>query len=87
MSSQLRDFVDTAFNSLSMMNVVNMGMPRNKNASSVMPVIGVVIIRVWIVVAIRIIPVIARTKPDTEVNSSIRTRRARKGQNPGHECN
>jgi len=38
MSSQLRDFVDTAFNSLSMMNVVNMGMSRYKNAMSVVPV-------------------------------------------------
>jgi hypothetical protein len=39
MSSQLRDFVDTAFNSLSMMDVVNMRMPRDKNATSVVPVI------------------------------------------------
>jgi len=38
MSSQLRDFVDTTFNSLAMMNVVNMRMPRDKNAMFVVPV-------------------------------------------------
>jgi len=32
------DFPDTYVNSLSMMNVVNMRMPRNKNAMSVVPV-------------------------------------------------
>jgi hypothetical protein len=45
------------------------------------------VIPVRIIVPIRIIPVIARTEPDTEVNLSLRTRRPRDHQTPGHDCN
>jgi hypothetical protein len=45
------------------------------------------VIPVRIIITVRIIPVIARTEPDTEVNLSIRTRRSRDHQTPGHDCN
>jgi hypothetical protein len=57
----------------------------------VRPVIGSIIrsrvIPVGIIVPVRVISVIARTEPDTEVNSSIRTRRPCDRQTPGHDCN
>jgi len=57
----------------------------------VRPVIGSImrsgVIPVRIIVPVRIISVIARTEPDTEVNLSIRTRRPRDHQTPGHDCN
>jgi hypothetical protein len=57
----------------------------------VRPIIGSIIrsrvIPVRIIVAVRVISVIARTEPDTEVNLSIRTRRPRDHQTPGHDCN
>jgi hypothetical protein len=56
----------------------------------VRPIIGSIIrsgvISVRIIVTIRVIPVIARTEPDTEVNLSIRTRRPRDHKTPGHDC-
>jgi hypothetical protein len=55
------------------------------------PVIGSIIrsrvIPVRIIVPVRVISVIARTEPDTEVNLSIRTRRPCDHQTPGHDCN
>ena len=57
----------------------------------VWPVIGSIIrsgvIPVRIRVPVRVISVIARTEPDTEVNLSIRTRGPRDHQTPGHDCN
>src|SRR6266567_9086173 len=57
----------------------------------VRPVIGSIIrsrvIPVRIIVPVRIISVISRTEPDTEVNLSIRTRRPRKHQTPNYDCN
>jgi hypothetical protein len=57
----------------------------------VRPVIGSIIrsrvIPVRIIVPVRVISVIARTEPDTEVNLSIRTRRPCDHQTPGHDCN
>src|SRR6476660_10516195 len=55
------------------------------------PVIGSIIrsrvIPVRIIVPVRVISVIARTEPDTEVNLSIRTRGPRDHKTPGHDCN
>ena len=57
----------------------------------VWPVIGSIIrsgvIPVRIRVPVRVISVIARTEPDTEVNLSIRARGPRDHQTPGHDCN
>src|SRR4029077_16332606 len=57
----------------------------------VWPVIGSIIrsgvIPVRIIGPVRVISVIARTEPDTEVNLSIRTRGPRDHQTPGHDCN
>jgi len=57
----------------------------------VRPVIGSIIrsgvIWVRIIVPVRVISVIARAEPDTEVNLSIRTRGPRDHQTPGHDCN
>jgi hypothetical protein len=57
----------------------------------VWPIIGSIIrsgvIPVRTRVSVRIIAVIARTEPDTEVNLSIRTRRPCDHQTPGHDCN
>jgi hypothetical protein len=57
----------------------------------VWPIIGSIIrsgvIPVRIRVPVRVIAVIARTEPDTEVNLSIRTRGPRDHQTPGHDCN
>ena len=51
------------------------------------PVIGTVIIRSVVIWVWTIIPVIAGTKPNTEVNLSVRTRRSRKHQPPSHDSN
>jgi hypothetical protein len=53
----------------------------------VRPIIRSRVIPVRIIVPIRVISVIARTEPDTEVNLSIRTRRPYDHQTPGHDCN
>jgi len=57
----------------------------------VRPIIGSIIrsgvISVRIIVTVRVIPVIARTEPDTEVNLSIRTRRPCDHKTPCHDCN
>jgi hypothetical protein len=57
----------------------------------VWPIIGSIIrsgvIPVRIRVPVRVIAVIARTEPDTEVNLSIRTRRPRDHKTPSHDCN
>jgi len=45
------------------------------------------VIGVRIIVPIGVVSVIARTEPDTKVNLSIRTRRSRNHQAPGHDCN
>jgi len=50
-------------------------------------IIRSVVIPVRIIVTVRVISVIARTEPDTEVNLSIRTRRSREHQTPCHDCN
>jgi hypothetical protein len=45
------------------------------------------VIPVRIIGTVRVVSVITRTEPDTEVNSSVRTRRPREHQTPGHDCN
>jgi hypothetical protein len=50
-------------------------------------VIRSVVIPVRIIVTVRVISVITRkSESDIEVNLSIRTRRSREHQNPGHDC-
>jgi len=63
---------------------------------SAVPVVGPVIrvtrirpvvITIWIIVAVRVISVVAWSEPNAEVDLSIGTWRRSKGQTPRHKCN